>query len=105
MNWGQFKDHPSGFSQTHKIGNIAIIANFVFPQTSSFLLYLQRMLLLNMTLDISGYNMIIFQGCKLSWYSSFVMEQLKTKLAILAFLYCGEFVKKSLVTCVLLALW
>ena len=28
------------FSQTHKIGNIATIANFVFPYICSFLLYL-----------------------------------------------------------------
>ena len=62
------------------------------------------MLLVNMKLDISGHNKIIFQGCILCWSSSFVMEQLKTKLAILAFLYCGEFVKNSLVTRVLLAL-
>ena len=32
----------SDFSQTHKIGNIDIIANFVFPYICSLLLYLQH---------------------------------------------------------------
>ena len=43
-----------GFSQTHKIGNIGIIANFVFPKICSFLLYSNYMMLVNVKLDISG---------------------------------------------------
>ena len=31
MNFVKNKGVHTGFSQTHKIGNIAIIANFVFP--------------------------------------------------------------------------
>ena len=59
----------------YKIGNIGIIANFVLPYICSFLPYLQHMMLVNMQLDISGYNRITFQGCRLHWYSSFLMAQ------------------------------
>ena len=34
----------SGFSQMHKIGNTAIIANFVFLYNCSFLVYLQQLI-------------------------------------------------------------
>ena len=37
----------SCFSQSHKVGNIGIIVNFVFPYIPSFLLYLQQMLSVN----------------------------------------------------------
>ena len=50
-----------GFSQTHKIDNIGIIAGFVFPYIYSFLLYLQHVMLVNMKLDISGCNRIAFK--------------------------------------------
>ena len=46
----------SGFSQTHKIGNIGIISNFLFPYICSFLLYLHHMMIVNVTLDITGYK-------------------------------------------------
>ena len=68
----------SGFSQTHKIGNITIFANFVFPYICSFLLYLQHMMLVNMKLDISWCNRITFQGCKLYWFLfNALMAQIK----------------------------
>ena len=67
----------SGFSQTHKIGNICIIANFVLPSIYSFLFYLHGMVLVNMKIDISGCNRITFQGCRLHKSSSFLMVQLK----------------------------
>ena len=59
-----------GFHTTHKITNIGIIANFVFPYIYSFLLYLYHMILVNLKLDISGYK-IVFQDGKLHWSSSF----------------------------------
>ena len=71
------KCSQSGFSQTHKIGNIGIIANFEFPYVCSFLLSLQYMILVNMKVDISACNRIKFQGCKLHWSNSFLMAQLK----------------------------
>ena len=52
----------SDFSQMHKIGKIDIIANFVFSYICSFFLYLQRMMLVNMKLDINGCKRITFQG-------------------------------------------
>ena len=54
------------------------------------------MMLVNVKLDISGYNNITFKGYRLHWTSSFLMAHLKQKVAILAFLYCGEFVKNSI---------
>ena len=58
----------SGFSQMHKIGNIAIIAiiaNFVFPYICSFLHYLQHIMIVNEKLEVSGCKRIIFQSYKL----------------------------------------
>ena len=51
----------STFSQTHKVGNNGINANFVLPYICSFLHYLDHVMLVNVTLDISGYKQIIFQ--------------------------------------------
>ena len=67
----------SWFSQTHKIANIGIIANFVSPHICSFLLYLQYIMLVNIKLDICGYKLIRFQGCRLHWSDLFLMAQLK----------------------------
>ena len=44
----------------------------MFPNISSFLLYLHYMMWVNVKLDISG-----FQGCRLHWSHSFLMVQLK----------------------------
>ena len=52
----------SSFSQTHKFGNVGIIANFVLPYVCSFLLYLRQQVLINGKLEIKGYMKIIFQG-------------------------------------------
>ena len=53
------------------------IANFVFLYISSSLLYLHHIMLVNVRLDVSGYNGIIFQGCRLYYSSSFLMVQLE----------------------------
>ena len=50
-----------GFSQTPQVGNIGIIANFVFQYIGSFLHYLQYVTLGNVKLDVSGNKRIIFQ--------------------------------------------
>ena len=78
--------YHSRFSQTHTVGNIAVIAIFVFPYICSFLLYLHQLMLVNVKLEIETFHWI-----------HFLLDQLVfdgTKLAMLAFLYCGEFVKK-----------
>ena len=81
----------SGFSQTHKIGNIDIIANFTFPYICSFLLYLQHMMLINVILDIRGCNRSTFEGCRLYWSSSFLKAWLKQNWQ-----YCHSCVVESL---------
>ena len=48
----------SSFSQTHKVGNVVIIANFVIPYNCSFLLYLHQLMPVNTKLEIKGYMMI-----------------------------------------------
>ena len=70
-------DKHSSFSQRHQIGNINIIANFVFPYICSFLSYLQHMMILKVKLNISGKKRIIFNGCKLHWFSLFLVVQLE----------------------------
>ena len=52
----------STFSQTHKIGNIGINANFAFPYICSFLDYSHHMILVNVTLNISWHKRITFDG-------------------------------------------
>ena len=67
----------------HKICNIGINANFVFPLRESILLHLHQMMFINIKLDPSGYKKITFQGCTLHCFCSFLLAQLK--LVILAF--------------------
>ena len=43
----------STFSQTHKVGNNGINANFVFPQICTFCHYLDLNMLVNVKLDVS----------------------------------------------------
>ena len=74
----------SGFSQTHKTGNVGINTNFEFPYIQY--LHLYHMLFVNIKLDVSRYESIIFEGCRLHWSSSFLNGTAKRKLAILAFL-------------------
>ena len=59
----------SGFSQTHKIGNIGVNDNLIFPYIYNVLLYLHYMILVNVKLDVSGYKEIMFQGCIIHWSS------------------------------------
>ena len=42
-----------------------------------FLLYLHHMMLVNVKLDVSGHKRIRFQCCRLHWYYSFLITQLK----------------------------
>ena len=67
----------SGFSQTPKICNIGIIANFVFPYICHLLPYLHQMILVNVKLDDSGYMSITFPGWRIHWSCLFLMAQLK----------------------------
>ena len=73
----QFGKSHSFFSQSHKVGNVGIIANFVFPYFCSFLLYLQQMMSIKAKLEIKGYIRIIFQGCVIYVNSLFLMAELK----------------------------
>ena len=57
------------FTNTHRIGNIGILANFLFRYICSFLLYFHIMMLVNVKLDINWHKRITFQGCKLHWSS------------------------------------
>ena len=52
----------SCFSQSYKVDNCGIIANFVFPYICSFLLYFLQLFLVNVKLEIKGYMRIIFEG-------------------------------------------
>ena len=87
-----FSQTHSTFSHSHKVGNNGIVANFVFPFICSFLHYFELEVLVNVKLDgkrdyISMLEtllvLLILNGTA------------KKKLTILAFLYCGEFVKTS----------
>ena len=75
---GTFKSQ-SGFSQTHKIGNIGINSSFVFLHIWSFILWFYHMMLVNFKLDVtvSECKRITFQCHILHWFSSFLMSQLK----------------------------
>ena len=42
----------SSFSETHKVGNVGIVANFVFPYICSFHVYLYQLMLVNVKLEI-----------------------------------------------------
>ena len=57
----------SSFSQTHKVGNVGIIANFVFLLIGSFLLYFYHLMHVNVKLEIKGYKRITFQGYTFYW--------------------------------------
>ena len=54
------------FHKKHNIGNIA---NFVFLNIYNFLLDLHDLILVNTKLDVTGSKRIIFQGCRLHWFS------------------------------------
>ena len=44
----------------YNIDNVDINVNFVFPYLCSFLLYWHHMMLINVKLDITGFNSITF---------------------------------------------
>ena len=46
------------FSKTHNIGNIGIIANLLVPYIGSFPLYFYHIMLVNVKLDVQGYQEI-----------------------------------------------
>ena len=86
----------SGFSQTHKIGKNGIIASSIFPYIYSSLLYLHHIMLVGIKWDIRGCNRITILRLQTLLGQFLSDETAKTKLMILAFLYCGEFVKTLL---------
>ena len=65
------------FSQTHKIGNVGINADVIFPYISSFLLYLYQMMLVNVKLKVSGWENCISRLQTSLVCSSFLTVQLK----------------------------
>ena len=77
------------FHEYIKVGNVGIIANFVFSYICSFLLYLHQPMLVNVKLEAKDYisrlhtllDLLIFNGTA------------KMKLTMLEFLCCGELVK------------
>ena len=88
-----FRSFYSSFSQIHKVG---IVANFVFPYT-----YLQCSSLFSPTDESmskvrnQGIGGGFFSRLQTSLVQLILNRRVTTKLAILAFLYCGEFVKNS----------
>ena len=49
-SWGLFLNkliYAVQFSETHKVSNVGITTNFVLPSISSFLLYLNQLMLVN----------------------------------------------------------
>ena len=80
------------FQQPTKLAILALLPALPSYIICSFLIYLQHI-----KLDISGCNRITFQGYRHHWSSPVPMAQLKQGFAILAFLYCGEFFKNSIV--------
>ena len=65
-----------GFHKRTKLTIFALLST-LYSHFCSFSSYLQHIRLVNMKLDISGYNRITFQGCRLHWNSSFLMVQPK----------------------------
>ena len=79
----------------HKIGNIDIIGNF-YSHICSFLPYMNHIIVANVKFDASLYKRIIFLRLQTSLVLFISCGTVKPKLAILAFLYCEEFVKTSI---------
>ena len=61
----------------HKIGNIAIIVNFIFLYNCNFLLHLHQLMLVNLKYNVRWYKTIAFQDCRLHQPSQFLIAQLK----------------------------
>ena len=90
--FGNKTTFQSKFLHTHIVGNNGINANFVLPYTCSFLHYLHYMMLANVKLgrSINWYKIAIFQILQTSLVLVVFKGIAKTKLAILAFMYCGD---------------
>ena len=61
-----------------------------------FLLYLHQLMSVNIKIEMKGNIKIKFQGYALHWKWLIFTGRTKTKLAMLVFLYCREFVKNSI---------
>ena len=77
VHWHNQLTRHSSFSQTHKVGNVGIIANFVFTHICSFLLYLDQLMWVNVKLEIKVHMRNIFQGYIFYLTSWFLMTELK----------------------------
>ena len=79
VNCAMHFDGNSRFSQTHKVGSVAIIDKFVLPYICFFLRYFYQLLLANETSEIRGYSRIAFHGSfhQTNW---FLMAQLSSKV-------------------------
>ena len=91
------RDLTVPFGLFHKRHNISINANFVFPYTCSFLLYLYQIMLVNVELDINRYKRITFQGCRFNWSFSFLMTQLKRSCSIGILVLCEPILSGTIV--------
>ena len=84
----------SSFSQHTKLAMLGLLPNLY--SSSKFQLDLNQFILVNVKLEINGY--VINYNSRIK----FLLDELifngtaKTKLVMLAFLYCGEFVKTLL---------
>ena len=63
-------------SQTHKVGNIDIVAKFMFQYICSVFHYLHHLTLVNKKLDSSVFKMIILQDYRIYGSFSFLIAQL-----------------------------
>ena len=77
QNWKYWHYYQLYFSQAHKISNIGIIANFIFPYVYNFLPFFHYMMLVNVKFNVSGIKGTIFQGYILHWSSSFLIAQIR----------------------------
>ena len=60
-----------GFHKHTKLPTLGLLPNFYSP------LYLHHLMLVNVKLDISGYELITFHGCRFPWSGAFLMAWLK----------------------------
>ena len=83
----QFSNRYLTFSQTYKVDNNGINANFVFPYICSFLHYLHHEMSANVKLEINWCKRITFQGYRFHWSCYFLMAQSKRSWQYYAFLW------------------
>ena len=88
-SWKITKDEmDSSLSQTHKVGNVGIIAYSVLPFNSSFILLLYQLMIVKLKLELKEYTQIKFQGYTLLKQLIFIGRD-KMKLTMLA-MFCEE---------------